>query len=99
MLCYRGEYLNIDGEERLLISEDKFVKINFASSGQQDIVWILNVLFYYVLNGIKAYFIIEEPESHLFPEAQKLVTEYISLAKSAWENQFFMTTHSLLLIS
>ena len=90
----QGEYLNIDGEERLLISEDKFVKINFASSGQQEIVWILNVLFYYVLNGIKAYFIIEEPESHLFPEAQKLVTEYISLAKSAWENQFFMTTHS-----
>lgn len=90
----QGEYLNINGEERLQISKDKYVKINFASSGQQEIMWILNVLFYYVLNGIKAYFIIEEPESHLFPEAQKLVTEYISLAKSAWENQFFMTTHS-----
>ena len=90
----QGEYLNINGEERLQISEDKYVKINFASSGQQEIMWILNVLFYYVLNGIKAYFIIEEPESHLFPEAQKLVTEYISLAKSARENQFFMTTHS-----
>lgn len=89
----QGEYRNINGEERLQISDEYYVKINFASSGQQEAVWILNVLFYYLLNNKKAYFIIEEPESHLFPNAQKLITEFIALAK-AEQNQVLITTHS-----
>ncbi len=90
----QGEYLYIDGEERLQISEDKYVKINFSSSGQQEVVWILNVVFYYLVNNKKTYFIIEEPESHLFPNAQKLIAEFISLAKNHGKNQMFITTHS-----
>ncbi len=89
----KGEYQNIDGEERLQISREHYVKINFASSGQQEAVWILNVLFYYMLNNKKACFVIEEPESHLFPNAQKLITEYISLAKNH-NNRMVITTHS-----
>ena len=46
-----GEYRNVDGEERLQVPEDRYVKINFASSGQQEAVWILNVVFYYLLNN------------------------------------------------
>lgn len=88
-----GEYRNVDGEERLVVSEDRYVKINFASSGQQEAVWILNVVFYYLLNNKKSYFIIEEPESHLFPNAQKLITEFISLAKNGG-NKILLTTHS-----
>ena len=90
----QGEYLNRDGEERLQVSDDKYVKINFASSGQQEVVWILNVLFYYVLNNKKTYFIIEEPESHLFPNAQKLIAEYIAMVGNYGGNQIFITTHS-----
>ena len=41
----------------------------------------------------KAYFIIEEPESHLFPNAQKLITEFISLAKTM-VIKVLLTTHS-----
>ncbi len=88
-----GEYRNVDGEERLQVIEDRYVKINFASSGQQEAVWILNVVFYYLLNNKKSYFIIEEPESHLFPNAQKLITEFISLAKNDG-NKVLLTTHS-----
>lgn len=88
-----GEYRNVDGEERLQVAEDRYIKINFASSGQQEAVWILNVLFYYLLNNKKSYFIIEEPESHLFPNAQKLITEFISLAKNGG-NKILLTTHS-----
>lgn len=88
-----GEYRNVDGEERLQVAEDRYVKINFASSGQQEAVWILNVVFYYLLNNKKTYFIIEEPESHLFPNAQKLMTEFISLAHNG-ENRVLLTTHS-----
>ncbi len=90
----QGEYRYIDGEERLQISENRYVKINFASSGQQEAVWILNVIFYYLLNNRKTYFIIEEPESHLFPNAQKLIAEFISLSKNDGKNQIFITTHS-----
>ena len=64
----------MNGEERLQVSEDRYVKINFASSGQKEAVWILNVVFYYLLNNKKTFFIIEEPESHLFPDAQKLMS-------------------------
>ncbi len=88
-----GEYRNIDGEERLQVAADRYVKINFASSGQQEAVWILNVVFYYLLNNKKSFFIIEEPESHLFPNAQKLITEFISLAKNGG-NKILLTTHS-----
>lgn len=93
-LILQGEYLYVDGEERLLFSNNKYVKINFASSGQQESLWILNVLFYYLLNNKRAYFIIEEPESHLFPNAQKLITEFIALAQCNYRNKIFITTHS-----
>ena len=89
----KGEYRYVDGEERLQVSQNRYVKINFASSGQQESVWILNVLFYYLLQGKKTYFIIEEPESHLYPDAQKLITEFIALVKNAG-NQMLLTTHS-----
>src|SRR5699024_7618173 len=74
-------------------SEDRYIKINFASSGQQEAVWILNVVFYYLLNNKKSFFIIEEPESHLFPNAQKLIAEFISLEKNGG-NKILLTTHS-----
>ena len=88
-----GEYRNVDGEERLQLDDDRYIKINFASSGQQEAVWILNVVFYYLLNNRKSFFIIEEPESHLFPNAQKLMAEFISLAKNGG-NKILLTTHS-----
>lgn len=88
-----GEYRNVDGEERLQLDDDRYIKINFASSGQQEAVWILNVVFYYLLNNKKSFFIIEEPESHLFPNAQKLMAEFISLAKNGG-NKILLTTHS-----
>lgn len=90
----QGEYVNRDGEERLQLENGKYVRINFASSGQQEVVWILNVLFYYLLNNKKIYFIIEEPESHLFPNAQKLIAEFIALVQKGGKSQVFITTHS-----
>lgn len=89
----KGEYRNIDGEERLQVAQNRYVKINFASSGQQEAVWILNVLFYYLLQGKETFFIVEEPESHLYPDAQKLITEFIALVKNVG-NQVMLTTHS-----
>ena len=91
----RGEYKVIGGEERIYISsdEDKYVKINYASSGQQESLWILNVLFYLVATRKKAFIVIEEPESHLFPDAQRMITEFIAMVSNLG-CQILITTHS-----
>jgi ABC-type polar amino acid transport system ATPase subunit len=89
----KGTYRYNNGDERIEISEKHYVKINFTSSGQQESVWILNLLFYYMLQNNPTFFIIEEPESHLFPEAQKVVTEFISLVYNC-KHSMLLTTHS-----
>ena len=89
----KGGYRFYNGEDRLDIKDNRYVKINFASSGQQEAVWIVNLLFYYLVQGTPSFFIIEEPESHLFPEAQKHVVELISIFRNAG-NRVLVTTHS-----
>ncbi|MDR1687309.1 MAG: AAA family ATPase [Clostridiales bacterium] len=89
----KGSYNYQNGDERLVISSEKSVSIGFASSGQQEVVWILNLLFYYMLHGKPATFIIEEPESNLFPASQKLIIDFIALAGNAGHN-VILTTHS-----
>ena len=89
----KGTYSFTDGEERIVLKNKKYVKINFASSGQQESVWILNLLSYYLIRKIPATFIIEEPESNLFPESQKYISEFISLVHNQGHSMI-ITTHS-----
>ena len=53
----------------------------------------MNLLFYYLVKNEPILFIIEEPESHLFPEAQKYITELIGLVFNQG-NSMLVTTHS-----
>lgn len=89
----KGTYKYIDGEERLYLDSRKYVKINLASSGQQEVVWILNLLFYYLFEEQRVFLILEEPESHLYPESQRLITQILCLFANAG-NQLLITTHS-----
>ena len=89
----RGSYRFSNGEERIIIDKTKYVKINFSSSGQQESVWILNLLFYYMVQNEPILFIIEEPESHLFPESQKYITELVALVNNS-KHSVVVTTHS-----
>lgn len=89
----KGKYSFSNGEDKIQIDNGRYVKMNFASSGQQEIVWILNLLTYYLVQEKKTFFVIEEPESHLFPESQKLVVDFISLFAGAG-NRILLTTHS-----
>ncbi len=89
----RGSYSFSDGEERITLKNGRYVKINFASSGQQEAVWILNLLFYYLVKAEPVMFIIEEPESHLFPESQKYITKLIALINNCGHS-IVLTTHS-----
>lgn len=89
----KGKYVCTSGEERLVLGDDSYIKMNFASSGQQECIWILNILFYHVLENKKTYIILEEPEAHLYPDAQKIMTELIALFINAG-NAGMVTTHS-----
>lgn len=89
----RGSYRYSNGEEQIVLGDGKYVKINFSSSGQQECVWILNLLFYYLVQQKQILFIIEEPESHLFPESQKYMTELIALVNNC-KHSVVLTTHS-----
>lgn len=88
--CYRA------GEERLLLDADiseKSIKVNFASSGQQETVWALNLLFYYLLEDKPSCVILEEPEAHLYPDSQKYMAEALATFAHAG-SQVIVTTHS-----
>ena len=89
----KGNYVYRDNEERLYIDEQHFVKINFTSSGQQETVWILNILQHVLLNNTKAFIILEEPEAHLYPQAQKELVEILALIANK-SCGMLLTTHS-----
>ncbi len=89
----QGSYSYQMGEERLNLKDNRYVKINYASSGQQEIVWVFNLLYYYLLERIPVFLIIEEPEAHLYPDAQKAITEALGLFGHE-RNQVLIITHS-----
>ncbi len=89
----RGTYRYSNGEEQIVLEDGKYVKINYSSSGQQECVWILNLLFYHLIQQKRTLFIVEEPESHLFPESQKYISEFIALVVKMGHS-VLLTTHS-----
>ena len=89
----KGRYLYVSGEERLVLDNNKYVKINYTSSGQQESVWIFNILMYQLINNIKTFIILEEPEAHLYPDAQKKMVGLLSMFQSK-NNELLLTTHS-----
>lgn len=94
----KGRYVFANGEERLYLSNnygntDRFVKINYTSSGQQETVWLFNILFHILVTRTKSYIILEEPEAHLYPDAQKVVSEMLALMSNQ-SCELLITTHS-----
>ena len=94
----KGRYEFHNGKELLyLINDDdlkdRYVKLNFTSSGQQETVWILNIIFYLFISHTKAFLIVEEPEAHLYPNAQKKISELLVFMHSLGF-QMMLTTHS-----
>ena len=69
------------------------VKINFSSSGQQEAVWIFNLLYFYILRNKKIFLIMEEPEAHLYPTSQKHMAEALGVFAGGG-NAVLVTTHS-----
>lgn len=90
----KGKYYYDQGEEWLKCDNGSSVPLNFASSGQQEILFILMTLFH-VLCEMKPYtIIIEEPEAHIFTGAQKLFMELLARVINATSSNVIITTHS-----
>ncbi len=92
----QGRYFFTKGSDYLRFNADgkeKDIGLKFASSGQQEVLWILNLIYYYASTRKPAFFIVEEPEAHLYPNTQKDVAEYVVTALSE-KNECLLTTHS-----
>ncbi len=97
----KGEYFYLNGRDEVLKinGNSEPIKINFASSGQQEVLWLLNLLYILMLKKERAFVIIEEPEAHIYPSMQKKLMEYIALFANVNQSTVFLTTHSPYLLS
>jgi len=95
----KGEYYYLDNKEILKIKKDSSLQINYTSSGQQEVLWILNLLQLWIKQKRNVFVVIEEPEAHLFPKTQKKVIEYISYFFNSNNNQVIIATHSPYLLT
>ncbi len=91
----KGECINDNGEEKIIIDSHKSIDIRNASSGQQEVIRILQDIIVVTVRGLPLLRIVEEPEAHLFPIAQKNLIDLLALiVNQNDDNQIIITTHS-----
>ena len=104
----KGNYEKINGKDWIVGNNYK-IELSRASSGQQEAFPLLMTLVFNALgfefvnepndDNFKKYFFIEEPEAHLFPDAQNTMLSLISMLKHEMNTGFFITTHSPYILS
>ncbi len=95
----KAEYSKDQSSEKLFYDGENFVRLNKASSGQQEVIRILQDAFLVLLDRERAFRVIEEPEAHLYPMAQKHLIEMIAMMLNSTDSQIIITTHSPYILS
>ena len=95
----KGKYKNDRFGEKIYFGRDNYVYLQNASSGQQESIRILQDLFLVLLNKENVFRVIEEPEAHLYPLAQKKLIELIALVLNNTNSEAIVTTHSPYVLS
>ena len=90
----KADYASESDGEKIYYDDVHWVKLMYGSSGQQEVLWILLLAYAFILEKRKTFLLIEEPEAHLFPIAQKYTVELIALAKNVTNGSVIITTHS-----
>lgn len=95
----RGNYSS-GTDEKIIIGSNKYVYLKNASSGQQESIRILQDAFIAINSDNNVLRIIEEPEAHIFPEAQMYMLQLLTmLLNNKEDNQLIITTHSPYVLS
>ncbi len=97
----KGQYRYNGNEEYIIYNteENQSVRLGNASSGQQEVIRILQDIFLVLLEQEDVFRVIEEPEAHLYPIAQKHLIEMMALMLNATKSQLIITTHSPYILS
>lgn len=90
----KADYVSENDGEKIYFDKKHWVKLMYGSSGQQEVLWILMLIFIIILEKQSAFVVIEEPEAHLFPKAQREVINLISLMLNVTDSKVIITTHS-----
>jgi predicted ATPase len=92
----KAEYSHNSNGEFLKINDNESVYMKDASSGQQEVLRILQGLYLSVgLKNRREFFVVEEPEAHLYPLAQKeLINAFSLFLNTIKEGRLIITTHS-----
>lgn len=96
----KGRYQKEQDRDFLILEDTKQkIHVSNASSGQQEalpMLIILTTLNNRTFSSFRHFILIEEPEAHLFPTAQRDIINLISHVFNLREkqNRFFITTHS-----
>jgi len=94
-LILKGKYEIDQWGEKIRHSPEGYVYLKDASSGQKESIRILQHILLSVLENHKFFSVVEEPEAHLFPVAQKALIELLVLMTNHLpESQLIITTHS-----
>ena len=92
-----GEYVRTNNEDFINTKDGRRLPASIWSSGQQEAQPLTFVLGNHCRRPIPGGpLFIEEPEAHLFPTAQRTMTEFIALAFNTHQpdSRMFVTTHS-----
>lgn len=93
----KGDYVFENGNEKIKLNglEGIYILMRDASTGQQDVIRILQDIFLTLMRGDNNFRVIEEPDAHVFPESQKLLVEIFACFVNYYDNnQLIITTHS-----
>lgn len=100
-----SEYKREKNIDSLIHKDNRVVNLSNASSGQQEILPLLVILKVLIGNKVRlgsentSSIYIEEPEAHLFPNAQKAIVRLLAKLCNTNKYQIFITTHSPYLLS
>ena len=81
------------------LTGENATRLERASAGQQNVIRILQDMFTNVLYNEVTFRVIEEPEAHLHPIAQKHLMHIMALMRNHIDSQIVLTTHSPYLIA